>query len=238
MIDKETGKAAPKKKIPAKKKAETALTKSEAKPAKAITSPKKPKESTHLKIYEDPEFLKPAKTTERDLVKILPRNPFQAFVFWKIHPDHFNHVLKEFSANDPGEIQLKLKLEYVNQNGKPDHTWYDLAPMTNSYFCNFSSPVRQMRAYLYANHFGKLKLFLETGDGDLPPGVESFSLDGSWIHPKWIEQGWVKQDKKGDWSFTDSFDPEGHGSLDPAFFSASFDGSSRPGSQSYAKEKK
>lgn len=222
MADKDIEKPVPKKKAAVKKKTAS----------KKATAPV----STKIKIYENEDYLKPAQSTERDLVKILARNPFQAYVFWKIHPAHFEHVMQEFSATNPSEIQFKLKIEYVNQNGKSEVAWYDLAPMTKSYFCNFPSPVKQLRAYVYANFHGKLKLFLETGDGDLPPGVESFSLDGSWIHPNWIEYGWVKQTKLGDWKFTESFDPEKDGASNSALFSGGFDGSSRPSSGNQRKD--
>jgi|JI8StandDraft_1071087.scaffolds.fasta_scaffold00165_36 hypothetical protein len=228
MAEKEIKKTAPKKKTAAKKK--------------TVVKVERDLTPTVTKIYEDPNYLRPAHSVDRDLVKILARNPFQAYVFWKIHPDHFNHVLKEMGANDPSEIQFKLKVDYINHIGKPETSWYDLAPMTRSYFCNFSSPVKQLRAYLYANYFGNLRLFLETGDGDLPPGVESFSLDGDWIHPRWIELGWVKKTTAGEWKFTDSFDPEKDGIYDPEIFSGSFDGSSitssRMSSGNFIKESK
>ncbi len=217
MADNEIKKTAPKKKVAAKKK--TAL------------QAEKTAVSKKLKIYETEEYLKPAKSMERDLVKILPRNPFQAYVFWKFKPQHFEQVMRDFSAKDPSEIQFKLKIEYQSQNGKMESAWYDLAPMTKSYFCNFPSPVNQLRAYIYAHHFGRLKLFLEAGDGDLPPGVESFSLDGDWIHPKWVEFGWVRKTGSGDWKFSETFDPEKDGLFDPKNFPGSFDGSSRTSSR-------
>jgi len=217
MADKEIKKTAPKKKAAAKKKVAVKV--------EPISVP------TNVKIYEDPRYLRPAHSVDRDLVKILARNPFQAYVFWKIHPEHFKQVMNEFSTQEPSEIQFKLKIDYINQTGKAETSWYDLAPMTRSYFCNFASPVKQLRAYVYANFHGKLKLFLETGDGDLPPGVESFSLDGDWIHPKWIELGWVKQASSGEWKFTETFDPEKDGIYHPELFTGTFDGSSRTSSR-------
>ncbi|MDZ4725733.1 MAG: hypothetical protein SH817_06230 [Leptospira sp.] len=226
MAEEDSKKASAKKKTlapkaPAKKKAIAKVDEL------AITKP--------IKIFEDPKFTKPAHSTDRDIVKILARNPLEAFVFWKVHPEHFDQLVKDFSAGHTSEIQLKLKLEYINHAGKPETSWYDLAPMTKSYFCKFPGPVSQMRAYLYANHFGNLKLFLETGDGDLPPGIESYQLDGDWIHPKWIEDGLVVQSKKGEWLFSDSMDHTERVWNDLENQKLSYNGSSNPSSHSSSK---
>ncbi len=218
MVDSELNQQPAKKKTPAKKKV-------------AVKKKATPHAVDSFKVFEDPTFLKPAQSMDRDLVKILARNPFQAYVFWKVHPGHFDRIRREFDATSEADIQLKLKLEYFNQNGKQEESWYDLAPMTKSYFCNFSAPVSRIRAFVYANYHGRLRLFLETADGDLPPGVESFHLDKEWIHPKWIEFGWVKEDKKGHWHFTDSYDSQGKSFFDEELFSAGFDGSSRTSSR-------
>ncbi|TGN20183.1 hypothetical protein [Leptospira idonii] len=177
---------------------------------------KESKKKTIVPIYSNPKFSQPIPSPDRDMIKVLLRNPNEVFVFWKGNAKHFDSLREELGASSSEEVHFKLKLQYLNLIGSRQEAWYDLKPFTESYYCKFTFPVREIEANLFAVFSGKMKLFLETKSGDLPPGVESLQLDENWIHPTWIETGWVKQNKEGHFYFTDNPVPgEGFSAIRP-----------------------
>ncbi len=212
----------PAKKRPAKKKSvshseagsstsEPKLSKTEKPVQKTVnkapkaTKPKDAETQTGFQIYNAPGLQSHPSRPPRDLVKVFIRNPLEAYVYWEIAEASFQIVLDDFGNPEKHEIQLKLKLAYLTPNGKEKEEWYDVHPLSNSYYCKLHSPAKSVRAEVYASYKGKVRLFLETKGGDLPTGLETRELDPEWIHPEWVRMGLVKQVKDGGYVLTDEF---------------------------------
>jgi len=193
------------KRAPAKKKTSSAPA-----PKKKANSPE-PKEKP-FQVYDAPGMQSHPMRPPRDLVKVLIRNPLEAYVFWELTEDTFRSVLQDFGNPEKHLVHLKLKVSHLEPSGKEVEDWYEIHPLSNSYYCKFTSPARSVRAEIFATYQGKLRLFLEARGGDLPPRSETLELDPHWIHPEWIAQGLVRQDPvSGSWSWTTE-----HLSQDPA----------------------
>ncbi|BDA79366.1 hypothetical protein LPTSP3_g22960 [Leptospira kobayashii] len=155
-------------------------------------------------IYNDPKFLKPIPPVEKDLVKVLVRNPKEAFVFWNFDPTRFISLPKELGAPSMEQVHFKLRIQYKKESGFAED-WYDLSAFTSSYYCKWDIFVKEISASLFA-FFGERSCFcLETKTGDLPKATESFLLDEEWIHPNWVESGWVKKNDSGHWVFSEAY---------------------------------
>lgn len=153
------------------------------------------------KIYNDPKFNQHPETTGINLIKVLIRSPLEAYVFWKYSPETIHELVEGLFAPSASELQFRLRLTYKNQAGLEEETWYDLAPFTESYYCKFMFPVTEIEASIYGKFNDNQKQVLHSTGGDLPPGVESFRLDVNWIHPEWIERGFVSQNSAGEYFF-------------------------------------
>ena len=77
-------------------------------------------------IYNDPKFLKPIPPVEKDLVKVLVRNPKEVFVFWNFDPARFISLPKELGASSMEEVRFKLRIQYKKESGFAED-WYDLS---------------------------------------------------------------------------------------------------------------
>ncbi|WP_411822154.1 hypothetical protein [Leptospira sp. 'Mane'] len=223
MADPDSKKPAPKKKTTDNKKTI---------PSEPIVKQETPHRKTNQStlIYNDPKFLKPIPPVEKDLVKVLVRNPREAFVFWNFDPKTIGSLPKELGAPSLDQIHFKLRIQYSKETiAKED--WYDLSAFTSSYYCKWDSPVNEIDASVFA-FFGDRSFFcLEAKTGNLPGAFESFQLDEKWIHPNWIEWGWVKQSPSGHFVFS-----EDYFSTEPLQFSTTsevFGGSSGFGSHSH-----
>lgn len=168
-------------------------------------SKQEPLAERSLGIYDDTQFTRPASSPSKNLMKVLTRNPYEAFVLWKIDPKYFNQIQSDFGKPPESEIQMKLLLEYVDSEGKQESTWFEIPPLSKHYYCKFSSPKFKIRAKLFANRGADLRLALETGNQDLPPSSESNQLDEQWVHPVWRERGFAKQSKSGSWFYSESW---------------------------------
>lgn len=155
-----------------------------------------PKEEKPYKIYEDPNLLKTPSFPEKDIIKILTRNPLEVFIFWNISPSTFEKSIHYFQA-DPNQIGLELQLEYNDDSGKPISTKIPIHPLSKNYFCRFPSPVKNLRATLYAICFGNYYILFNSHYVDLPSNKPSDIWDEAWIHPHWIEKGYFKKDASG-----------------------------------------
>ncbi|TGN11748.1 hypothetical protein [Leptospira ilyithenensis] len=197
MADPDSKKPSPKKKTTAGKKTVS------TDPIEKIQTTLKTTSPGYL-IYNDPKFLKPIPPVEKDLVKVLVRNPKEAFVFWNFDPERFSSLPIELGAPSMEQVHFKLRVQYKKESGFAED-WHDLSAFTSSYYCKWDVSVKEINASLFA-FFGEKSFFcLETKTGDLPKATESFLLDEKWIHPNWAESGWIKKIDSGHWVFSETY---------------------------------
>lgn len=192
-------------KSPKTEKPSKAQTSTTTKPLNSSQESDSLNSSEKFQIYNTPGLQSHPTRSPRDLVKVLIRNPLEAFVYWEIGIETFERVLLDFGKPAVHEIQLKLKLAYHTPEDKEKEEWFDVHPLSNSYYCKLHSPAKSVRAEIYASFQGKVRLFLETKGGDLPTGGETRELDPEWIHPEWIRLGLVKKTKEGKMVLSDEY---------------------------------
>jgi hypothetical protein len=153
------------------------------------------------KIYNNPRFTKHPDAIGSDLMKIIVRSPMEAYVFWKYSIESLNRLVKELAAPSTDALLFRLCVTYKNSLGDKETDWYELLPFSESYYCKFKYPVYELEASVIANYIQSERQVLHFQVVNLPPETESFQLDKSWIHPKWVDQGLVSIDAQGEYFF-------------------------------------
>jgi len=185
----------PKKKSSAKKKirSKESTTKS---PVSARSEADRKELNRGFAIYTDQELQRPLQPPNKDIIKILTRNPFEVFIFWNILPSTFQRSIDFFNV-EKERIGLELVLEYNTEAGNPVVQKIAIHPLSQNYFCRFLNPVLNLRVTLYAVSGGRYFLLFNSGSVDLPSNKPSTVWDEEWIHPEWIEKGYLVRNAEG-----------------------------------------
>jgi hypothetical protein len=184
-------------------------------PVAVVTSPNK---SKAIRIYENPDFQKPLNYPPHDLIKILTRNPLEAYIFWNILPGTFQKCL-DFFQSQAEHIQLEIHLEYNSLEGDKQTRIIQIHPLSTNYYCQFPHPVNHLKAALFAVQNGRTYLLFHSAQVSLPSEKVSMVWDENWAHPEWIEKGYLIKGADGKYYLKEGFQPEN-------FVESYFDGSS------------
>lgn len=186
------------KKVVKKKIAQTTVAKRKVvkKVAKKKLAPKtKPKKSS-FSIYTEESLQKPLKHPKKDLIKILSRNPWEAYIFWNLMPDTFQRALDYFQK-ESSTVGLELNLEYMTADGKTHVQKVGIHPLSQNYYCRFQSAVNNFKVTLYAVSDDRGYLLFDTTPIDLPEEKQSEVWDEEWVHPEWVKTGILIRGKDG-----------------------------------------
>ncbi len=158
-----------------------------------VTSTQKSKAN---RIYENPDFQKPLSYPPHDLIKILTRNPLEAYIFWNILPGTFQKCLDYFQSQAE-HIQLEIHLEYNSLEGDKQTRIIQIHPLSTNYYCQFPHPVNHLKAALFAMQNGRSYLLFHSAQVSLPAASVSMVWDENWAHPEWIEKGYLLKGADG-----------------------------------------
>ncbi|MBE7410741.1 MAG: DUF4912 domain-containing protein [Leptospiraceae bacterium] len=215
-----TKKKSPTPKIPKAKKAPV-----EKKPRKKRVPSEKSTiklQPTRLRIYEDPAMNDLPKIIDRDIVKILQKNPKEVFIFWEISNSTLEKAL--FSLNTISDNSY-IKLCVGFKNAKTHNYQISLPPFTNNWYMKFDFPVKNLVVEVcVVGPDGRYISILKSAILNLPANSPSTEIDLDWVHQKWISEGWIKN-IEGLWKFSENFKEEKE---NRAFLGSSF-GSSKHG---------
>lgn len=153
-----------------------------------------------FKIYEDEKFQKPLGSPITDIIKILTKNPWEAFIFWNINPDTFQKSLDHFQTSNES-VKMEICLDYNDISGVKKSIYIPIHPLSNNYYYKFESPAFNLKALIYANHNEGRFLLFDSAQVSLPSEKASFQFDEQWINQEWIDSGIIKKDKDGNFIF-------------------------------------
>ncbi|MCG9875481.1 MAG: DUF4912 domain-containing protein [Leptospiraceae bacterium] len=179
------------------------------------------------KIYEDEKFQKPLSYLNFDIIKILTKNPWEAYIFWNINGNTYQKCVDHFQV--PSEsIQLEICLDYLEENGIKKTRSISIHPLSNNYYCKFENPVANLKALIYANYSDRKYLLFDSAQVSLPMDHASFKFDEQWINQEWVEHGLIAKDANGNIVFQSSPQREQtHASTQKMSFGSSGNSSSR-----------
>jgi hypothetical protein len=140
-------------------------------------------------IYHEPEMDHVTDYYDRDIVKVLTKNPREVFIFWGISSASFAKIIKELDSNREN-IRLQL---IVNFNIEKRHAQQiiNLPPFTNSWILRFDTPVRNFQAELaaYSVHTGAVYTLLHSAVINMPSSKPSVLVHKEWINDNWKKPG-------------------------------------------------
>ncbi|WCL50480.1 DUF4912 domain-containing protein [Leptospira sp. GIMC2001] len=151
-------------------------------------------------IYEDDHLQKPISNPNRDIIKILIRNPHEAFVFWNILPSTYARAVNFFHASED-QIGLKIDIEYLSGQGKKQSQSIQLHPLSQSYLFRFDKPVTHLSANLSAIHEGIGFHLFDCAPVSLPRDESSDVWDEDWVNPEWVRTGILIKGQDGKYRF-------------------------------------
>lgn len=201
----------PKKKgAPAKKKSLPPQTTPKAKKAapkkKEIKKEAKPKTNvvkskTRPRIYEDPNMENLPASIDKDIVKVLQRNPNEAFVFWEISKTTFEKVLLSLNARAE-DVHIKLLVSF--KNAKVHMNEIKLPPFTNNWYLKFDFSAKNLSIEVcVVGPDGRFISILKSAFLNLPANSPSNEVDLDWLHEKWLSEGWMKNEE-GIWKIREN----------------------------------
>lgn len=191
-------KVAVEKNTPLKKVAQKTVSKPSASVGNSRSSKMNTKRnsSTNYSIYTDTKIQKPLQNPGKDIIKVLIRNSYEAYIFWNILPDTYNKAVDYFSK-PTDELELELKLEYSVGNGDKFHRSIRIHPLSQNYFCRFLGPVNYLKAYLLVVNEGKYFTLFDSSHVSLPREKPADFWDEDWLNPEWIEKGYLIKGRDG-----------------------------------------
>lgn len=155
------------------------------------------------KIYEDEKFQKPLSYLNFDIIKILTKNPWEAYIFWNINGNTYQKCVDHFQVSNES-IQLEICLDFLDENGIKKTLSIPIHPLSNNYYCKFENPVANLKALIYANYSDRKYLLFDSAQVSLPMDHASFKFDEQWINQEWVEQGLIAKDANGNIIFQSS----------------------------------
>ncbi|MCC5813989.1 MAG: DUF4912 domain-containing protein [Leptospira sp.] len=191
-------KSAPKKKVPSKKSGAAPKKKIAAKTASAKVSSER-----KFSIYTDSKVQKPLHSPGKDMIKVLIRNPYEAYIFWNIMPETYKKAI-DFFQKASSEMQLELRLEYSVNGGDKHVRNISLHPLSQNYFCRFLGPVYNLKAYLLVVNEGRSFTLFDSSSVSLPEDKPVDYWDEHWVNPEWIAQGFLVRGRDGKFYLSNS----------------------------------
>lgn len=197
--------ASPEKSSPREKPEKQSLPTQKAKP-KQIGSGNTPKKEavrsgeTHtvskFSIYLDEKIQQPLRTPGKDIIKILTRNPYEAYIFWNVLPGTYDKAL-QFFQQESTHVGLEILLEYSLPDGNQHSQRISVHPLSQNYFCRFLGHVSHLKVSLFAVSVDRSYMLFNSSPVDLPEDKPSNEWDEAWIHPEWLAQGFFTKGEDG-----------------------------------------
>jgi hypothetical protein len=151
-----------------------------------------PETDTKTGIYLEPEMDNLPVYYDRDIIKILTKNPKEVFIFWGISQSTLQKI-KEFFGPEQSEMDFKIYLRYQDEQKHVHFQEIFLPPFTTSYVVKFLEPVNGLRAEVLAyNHKGEYSL-MHSAHINMPSNKPSFKVHREWINPRWFREGILKE---------------------------------------------
>jgi hypothetical protein len=151
------------------------------------------------KIYNSPDNKRLPNYYDRDIVKILVRNPIEAFAFWGISSKTFQNV-QSLLKTAMEEVFLKLHIKFFDEHSHFRENIITLPPFTDNWLMRFESPPHNLQVEIVAlNSHGNYHSILTSAQVTLPKNRPSIHVDKIWVSPKWIADGAVTETQSGDW---------------------------------------
>lgn len=144
-------------------------------------------------IYYEPDTNKLPNYYGRDVIKVLTKNPKEAFIFWGISEDSFSKI-KDFFNIPLEEIRYKLHVRFSDEEKHSHFMEIYLPPFTTSYLVKFEYPVKNLRVEIIAfSTNGSTYSFLHSAHINMPVNKPSQFIHKEWIHPKWVQEGYIEK---------------------------------------------
>lgn len=152
--------------------------------------------SSDFSIYTDENLQKPLRSPGKDVIKVLTRNPYEAYIFWNIMPSTYQNAIDYFQKEST-QVGLEICLEYTLPDGSRNNQRVSIHPLSQNYFCRFLGPVSHLKVSLYAVSDGNSFLIFDSSAVSLPEDKPADVWDEEWIHPDWISKGYLRKSEDG-----------------------------------------
>lgn len=142
-------------------------------------------------IYLEPEMDNLPVYYDRDIIKILTKNPKEVFIFWGVASSTLQKI-REFFGSDQ-DLDFKLYLRYHDDHKHVHFQEILLPPFTTSYVVKFLEPVYSLRVEVLAyNYKGEYSL-MHSAHVNMPSNKPSVRVHREWINPRWFKEGVLSQ---------------------------------------------
>lgn len=120
---------------------------------------------------------------DRDLLKVLVRNPYEIYFLWEYSQKTLQKIQNyQNQFNTPPKCILKV---FFKERGIRKTSELELPPFSHSYYLRFASPVKEVRGEILYSFRDIVIPIFESAQGFVPSASESFEIHPEWIHPVW-----------------------------------------------------
>ncbi|MCB1160070.1 MAG: DUF4912 domain-containing protein, partial [Leptospiraceae bacterium] len=120
----------------------------------------------------------------RDVVKILVKNPTEAYCFWSMSKITLDKIQKSLNSKLE-EVALKLNVSYEKKGTSVEEV-IDLPPFTNNWTLNFDASPKNLQVQLLVfNKRGEHLILLNSAIISLPEPRPSDIIDSDWTNSEW-----------------------------------------------------
>jgi hypothetical protein len=158
-----------------------------------------------LRIYLDPKFDTLPEYYDRDIIKILTKNPKEVFIFWGVSFNTLNRILAFFDKPKE-DLSYKMLVGYVDEHKHHVVTEILLKPFTSSYNLKFHQPVENLKIELlvYAHEKPTYSL-LHSAHINMPSNKPSMIVDKGWLKRSWILEEGIQIEQEGEFILLNEF---------------------------------
>ncbi|MCP5512996.1 MAG: DUF4912 domain-containing protein [Leptospiraceae bacterium] len=144
-------------------------------------------------IYLEPQMDTIPEYYDRDIIKVLTKNPIEVFIFWGVSQHSFKRI-KDFFQVDLESVHYKLFIRYTDEDKHSHFNEIHLSAFTTSYVLKFPFPVKNLRVEIIAfNNNGGVYSLMHSAYLSMPTNKTSSVLHHEWIHPMWTQGAYVEQ---------------------------------------------
>lgn len=145
------------------------------------------KESQKKKrIYEDKSLEELPEQYDRDVAKVMIRNPLEAYAFWSVSQQSLNKIKKDLKIENE-EVHYRLLVSFKDKSSEElQYKEIELPPKTDNWIIGFDIPPLSLKIELSVyTESGKSMVLFQSATVTAPEPTPSEQLHHEWISPNW-----------------------------------------------------
>lgn len=154
--------------------------------------------SSKPRIYQDTKLELLPDFYDRDILKVLIRNPREAFAFWAVSTETLKNMMTELKATQE-EIHYKLIVQYNREDKHLVEFEVLLEPFTSTYLIKFQERIHNLKVEFSGfTKNGEYFVLFHSSILTLPPNQPSNKVSKEWLNPNWYHELGLVEESSGE----------------------------------------